>query len=208
MQKQSESHSQNSEDVYVLNHFGDYKGNLLEIGANEGVTFSNSKLLIENGWNAWLVEPGETYKQLYTLHKDNGRVHIYNIGIGDKNEVVKFYESGAHVPDGTDRGLVSTLVAEQMERWKDVEFTERFIKLETWKHFYNRIGNPKFDFISIDAEGYDLLILEQMDLDEIGCKCLCVEWNSIQELAEKFVKYCKGYKVAHANAENIIFVKE
>ena len=52
-------YSQNHEDDIVLNFFQNTESNktVLEIGANDGKTFSNSLLLIENGWKAHLVEP-------------------------------------------------------------------------------------------------------------------------------------------------------
>lgn len=200
------SRSQNSEDQFVLGQF-DAPGVLLEIGANDGITFSNSKLLIELGWEAYLIEPGSICGELYLLHKSNPKVHVYSYGIGEREEKVKFWESGAHVKGGVDTGLVSTTNFEETKRWPDVEFREREIQLVPWNKWYKSIDQPKFDFISIDTEGNDLLILEQIDLEKVGCRCLCVEWNSKHELLEKFVDYCVGYKLAHFNAENLIFCK-
>jgi FkbM family methyltransferase len=200
------TYSQSQEDLFVLNYFGDYKGTLLDIGANDGNTFSNSKLLIENEWEASLYEPGKTYNQLYNLHKNNGKVRCYNVGIGsDEVTIVDFWESGAHIQNGTDRGLVSTTNFEETKRWPNVKFVKKSIELVPFDWVIN--DGEKFDFISIDAEGYDWNILQQIDLDAVGCKVLCIEWNSDQELMKKFVKYCKGYRPEVINGENIIFCK-
>lgn len=204
------SYSQNAEDTYIANYFGDFKGNLLEIGANEGITLSNSKLLIEQGWSAYLIEPGSVCGDLILLHKGNPKVHIYNYGIGIKEEIVTFYESGAHVFNGTDRGLVSTFDFAETIRWRNngVDFTEQHIQLVPFDKFYNYIDNPVFDFISIDAEGYDWQILQQIDLALVGVKALCIEWNGNPELKILFTKYCEiyGLKLAHINSENLIFI--
>lgn len=199
--------SQGKEDLFVLNYFGDYKGTLLEVGSNNGTDLSNSLLLIQQGYSAHLVEPGVICADLFLLHKDNPKVHIYNFGIGDKEEIVKFWDSDAHVPNGKDRGLVSTVNFEETLRWPDVKFTERKVQLVPFNEFYKSIDSPVLDFISIDAEGNDLLILEQIDLEKVGCRCLCIEYNSDPKLAEKFVNYCEGYKLALVNAENLIFCK-
>ncbi len=202
------SYSQNAEDQFVLNHFGDFKGTLLEIGANDGQTFSNSKLLIENGWVGHLVEPGNVYKKLQALHKWNEFVYCYNVGIGTVDDYATLYESGAHVPNGKDVGLVSTFDFEETKRWPGVTFEKTEIELMTWESFYTMYTpGAKFDFISIDAEGFDFAILQQIDLDAVGCKCLCIEWNSDPVLLELFSNYCIGFKIAVQNGENLIFIR-
>lgn len=203
------SYSQNGEDLFVLDYFKGFKGTLLEIGANDGRTLSNSLLLIENGWNAYLLEPGSVCGDLFMLHKDNPKVHIFNYGIGEGDEVVKFYESGAHVLYGSDKGLVSSTDYIETIRWRNsgVIFTEREIQLISFENFHNSIDNIPFDFISIDAEGHDWTILQQIDLS--GTSALCVEWNGIAQLKVQFADYCAFYrlKLAHVNNENLIFVR-
>jgi FkbM family methyltransferase len=198
-------YSQNNEDEFVLKYFGDFKGTLLEVGANNGIDLSNSKLLIENGWHAHLVEPGTTCADLFLRHSLNPNVHIYNYGIGDRDEKVRFWESGNHVPHGKDKGLVSTADFEETKRWPHVAFTECEIELVKWDTFYNE-SRSMFHFISIDAEGNDWTILRQIDLRAVGCRVLCIEYNSDLELLWRFKKYCKGYHLAVRNTENLIFV--
>lgn len=201
------SYSQNAEDVLVADLFGSYKGTLLDIGANDGQTLSNSKLLIDNGWKAVLFEPGAVYLDLCLLHGNNPNVMLYKNGIGDKNEVVKFWDSGAHVPDSKDKGLVSTFDFNETKRWPGVEFTEYEISLITFEQFLKHYLGNTFDFISIDAEGFDWVILQQIDLEVVGCKVLCIEWNGDQELFKKFTDYCKGFRLVDRNNENLIFSK-
>ena len=43
-------YSQNNEEQVILDYFGNKIGNLLDIGANDGITLSNSRKLIELGW--------------------------------------------------------------------------------------------------------------------------------------------------------------
>lgn len=201
------SYSQNREDIFVLDYFKGFKGTLLEIGANDGQTLSNSLLLIENGWKAHLVEPGHVYTDLSMLHANNPRVTLYNFGIGNSDSVVPFFESGAHVKNGNDRALVSSVDYSETERWRNtgVEFIEHNIQLVSWETFTaERIA---FDFISIDAEGMDGEILQQIDLTLTSC--LIIEWNSIPALQIQFTDYCGlyGLKLAHMNNENLIFVR-
>lgn len=202
------TYSQNAEDLFVLSHFGyTFKGTLLEIGANDGIALSNSRLLIEHGWFAHLVEPGSTFHLLPT---GNQLVKTYNYAIGcEFAKSMTFYESGAHVMGGYDSGLVSTLDFDETLRWRKngVEFTERVVAVKPFRELYKEMGCPVLDFISIDAEGYDFDILQQIDLGKVGCKCLCIEWNGDWLLRAKIAEHCEGYTLALVNNENLIFLK-
>lgn len=204
------TYAQNREDEFVLNYFGSFKGCLLDIGANDGVTFSNSRLLIENGWKAYLVEPGiDAFKELHDLYNNHPSVKLYNHGIGDKIDIVKFYQSGAHIKNGNDKGLVSTSDYNETIRWRGqgVSFVESEALFVPFKDIYGDMIHHLFDFISIDAEGMDWQILQQINLIEVGCKCLCIEYNSKPELFKLFTEYCKGFNIGMINAENLVFVR-
>lgn len=206
------SYAQNSEDIFVQNYFGiDYKGTLLSIGENDGTTYSNARLLLENGFSGHLVEPAYVYHQLYSLYINRPDVRCYNLAIADAHGLVTLYESGAHVPNGTDRALVSSLSKAETERWSLAGVKFQAVKVNTlpFNSFWELAGFPQFDFITIDAEGYDWMILKQIDLRAIGCKCLVIEHNGNERLKTDFCEYCEsfGLKPALVNRENIIFVK-
>jgi FkbM family methyltransferase len=204
-------YSQNKEDEFVLDFFSRIespKKSVLDIGANDGKTFSNSLLLIENGWEAHLVEPSSTYKKLMDLHHANNNVFIYPIGIAESNGELDFYESGSF--DGEDGNLVSCIQPKEMDRWKNViEFKPTKALFQTFDTFLktNKLEHQCFDFISIDVEGHDWIVLNQIDLILHKTKMVCVEWNSIEKNALDFSNYCGTYnfKEVHRNAENIIF---
>jgi len=199
------TYSQNKEDLIALEYFGDFKGSLLEVGANDGQTLSNSKLLIQNGWKATLLEPGSTFDLLDEFHKNKKNVQCFNFGISSKTEVIKFYESGAHIKNGHDRGLVSTTDVKEMQRWqkRGVEFKNVTAQMHSFDWFECR----KFDFISIDAEGMDWVILQQIDLRAVGCQLLCIEWNSDMLSERLFRAYCHSHGLYELirNPENIIY---
>lgn len=203
------TYSQNKEDLKVLRYFNGKKGTVLSVGENNGTDLSNAKLLIEADWSAYLLEPASVFDSLKELHKDNAKVKCFNFGLGGKNKKVKFYESKNHVPNGDDLALVSSINYEETERWRKagVEFEEKEIEIRTFKKFWDNEGQPVFDFISIDAESVDWEILKQIDLKEVGCKCLCIEHNGDKELLQKYITYCGkfGLKEFHRNAENILF---
>jgi len=198
------SYSQNGEDLFVIDYFKGFKGTLLEIGANDGETLSNSLLLIENGWKAHLVEPSSMFDRLVALHGDNPNVTLHNYAIGGLiPSEMTFYESEAHVPGGSDLALVSTLDFEETLRWRNagVKFHERKVPVKPYDL------KEQFDFISIDAEGYDEIILSQIDLSPTSC--LCIEFNGMFDTKARIINYCATYglKLVHVNNENLIFTR-
>lgn len=206
------SYSQNQEDLFILNYFGDYKGTVLEIGANDGTMLSNSRLAIRNGWSAYLVEPGDPYKSLVDLYGHSPEtVRLFGYGLGEKTEQVNFYASKSHIPNGSDIGLVSSTSYKETERWRNagVEFITTTIQVRKYSEWYEAQDRPKFDFISLDCEGGEWGILQQIDLDECACRALCIEWNGNPDLWNLFNDYCGsfGMVLRVQNNENLIFTK-
>lgn len=209
-------YSQNNEDEIIFNWFQtkceskERPLSVLDIGANDGKTFSNSLLFIENGWEAHLLEPSSVFERCKSLHEGNKLVSVYKLGIAEQNGIIDFYESGSF--EGHDKALVSCVDPNEMTRWGNsvsFEKTEaQFLTFEDFLFKYN-LDKKRFDFISIDAEGLDWEILSQIDLDLHETQCVCVEWNSINDLDLRFTKYCNNFGLyeQERNAENIIFVR-
>lgn len=203
-------YSQNKEQQHILNYFRLQNiklGTFLDIGANDGVTLSNVRALAESGWGGVLVEPSETcYKKALENYEYYKNVQIYQLAISDRTCEMDFFESGEHLGKG-DHSLLSSLSEDETKRWVKESFTKTKVLSYTWFDFLYEIETKKFDFISIDAEGYDYKILSQMDLNELECKLVCVEWNGKDfELFDNyFNKY--GFNLIHENAENLIYGK-
>lgn len=203
-------YSQNNEDQIISDYFTDKNISLLSIGENDGKTLSNVLRSIEDGANAVLVEPSLTaFYKMKELHKDNKRVQLFNVAIAEEFGTFDFFESGSHLGKG-DTSLLSTLDEKEIDRWK--ASGEVFNKTKTVAFTFSGLlelcKKDKFDLISIDAEGYDLKILKQIDLTKIGCKMLIIETNGVND--SEFIDYCKSHKMKlyTSNHENLIFIKE
>lgn len=203
------SYAQNKEDLFITEYFGDTIGTLLSIGENDGLTLSNTRALLEKGWSGHLVEPSGVFYDLKRLYLGNQNIYCYNVAVGEQQGIVDFYESGAHVPNGTDKALVSTLDFNETQRWAatGVKFNKIQVNVVPFNFLWEMTDFAKFDFISIDAEGFDLTILRQIDLSAVGCRCLIIEHNSDESLKTDFCEYCENFGLSPVlvNAENIIF---
>lgn len=199
--------SQNNETQIILEYFSGRTGTVLDIGANDGLTFSNSYDLIQAGWYGILFEPGHVYDQLHALHKGNGKVHTHRLGIGEREEIVKFWQSGPHVKNGIDQGLVSTMHEHETHRWRKAGVKFKEIEIELVPFSWVASKYPVFDCISIDCEGMDWTVLKQINPIEVSCKCIVIEWNSERQLEKLYHDYLRpfGFKEISRNAENLIF---
>jgi FkbM family methyltransferase len=203
-------YSQGQEEKYILEYFGGKTGTLLSIGENDGKTLSNSLALIERGWKAILVEPGETaFKKLSLLHEGNKSVTLLNVAISDKVGIFDFYESENHKHCGPDNyGLLSTLDPNEIDRWKGTEkFNKTQVSCIDYKTLIKEHGEI-FRFISIDAEGMDVKILKQIDLS--FCSLICIEWNNDQAVKTEILKYCGAYglnKLIYQSGENLLIAR-
>lgn len=175
-------YSQYEEQLHIKNFFGDYVGSCLDIGAADGITFSNVYQLLLDGWSCVSVEPEtQTVRQLINLYKQfNERSEIL-LAVVDKIErFVKFYENG-QLSSTSQEHMDSWEWHRQQHgyEWKPV--THRTVTLNSILEYYS---DRTFDFISVDLEGQNHEVVASTDWNlATNCKLLCVEhdqdWDSI-----------------------------
>jgi FkbM family methyltransferase len=208
LKKKTIMYTQNQEEKFITEHFGDFTGTLLSIGENDGKTLSNSLRLIELGWKAVLVEPSPTaFDKMKLLHKDRNEVICIQAAIADKEGEFPFYESGTHLNKG-DTALLSSLNPEELQKWINAgnDFQKIGVNCITYASLLNKIKPIEcFDFISLDAEGLDLTILKQIDLS--NTKLLCIEWNLDRAVRTEVLEYCGRFWdpiIIYESPENLL----
>jgi FkbM family methyltransferase len=209
-------YSQHFEQQVILDYFKGFAGTLLDIGANDGVTFSNSRALLELGWLGVLVEPSEkTFKELQENSIPFARqVLLHNVGIADFNGWAEFYESGPLVSK-KDHSLVSSMKQDETTRWSSspnpehpkVKFKKTKIPVIDFATLLKNSGLDHIDFITIDVEGMELEILKQIDIAGLGCKMICIEYNGNASLAEEYDSLIP-HPVLYKNKTNIIYAEK
>lgn len=202
-------YSQNNEEAIIKYYFRQAKGRFIDIGANDGRTFSNTLWCAEHGWSGVCVEPSiVAFEKLCNEHEGYA-VQCINMAVGTSEGIVEFYESGTHLNRG-DTSLLSTIDKSEVSRWAntDNEFTKTEAVSTTWDGLMKRIeGSTQFDLITIDAEGLDLAIIQQIDFNKHKCKMLIVEYNQKDEFEYRSIAAKFQLKLFAKNRENLIFVK-
>lgn len=184
-------YSRGNEDEYLQLYFGDKSdGFFVDIGANDGVTHSNTRQLFERGWSGIAVEAClNTYCELFRNYQNQDRVRIVHAAVTDKLGVVNFYENSS-------KPLWELNSAHKP--WIDRlngEFAEQFNELTVPSLRLQDMGIPKeFDFLSVDTEGGDMLILSTLD-ENVRPRLICAELDKF-DYSEKIKELMKskGYK--------------
>ena len=158
--------SQYGEDEFILNHFAGRKGRFLDVGAYDGLTYSNTRCLMEQGWSGVCVEPNPLIAPYLEKHTEQ-------FSLVARMQV-------AIVPDDfcaaermwVCQDALSTFVPEQCERMKrnnpGVEFTKQPVRCLRWSQFL-AINPEPYDFINIDVEGLNWEVLRDGPMAEMVC---------------------------------------
>lgn len=172
------SYSQDGQDIYILNNFFPNKtdGTFVDIGANDGLTISNSLLFEELGWTGVCVEPLPTAFDKLT---QNRKCECVNGVISDKN--------ASHVDFCAIEGyseMLSGIVDKYDERHKIRILNEsslhdckrQKIKVPNFK-FNDLIKFNRINLLDIDTEGGELEILKSINYDVYAIDLILVENN-------------------------------
>jgi FkbM family methyltransferase len=179
------SYSQISQDIFVISQLKGMKsGFFIEFGATDGISLSNTFLLEKNfDWKGILVEPGRNWREKLSInrncHKD------FRCVTAKTGELVPFIESTSPELstikgfEGIDENLRG------ISRKYDVESVSLEDLLDEFKA-------PKtIDYLSIDTEGSEFLILENFNFDKYKFKIITCEHNFTAN-REKILKLLTG----------------
>lgn len=193
-------YSQSGEQKKVLKYFEHYRPVhriLVDIGAF-GKYLSNTFALLETGWRGILIEPSpnriETVKQDFA-GKD---VEILNIAIGAEEKEMDFY---LHSVAGHDSLLP--------DWYPDTLMEHSVVKVRTrvLADVLEERGIPHdFDLLSIDAEGMDFVIVEQLFQSKYRPRMVIVE--DLEKLEKKELFAAEGYRVLARTNVNTIWVSD
>lgn len=181
--------SQYLQDKFINKYIFKNKNNgtFIEIGAYDGITFSNSYFFEKSlNWNGICIEPiPARFQQL----KKNRNVHLENVCIGDKNETLEFLHVNG--PSEMLSGIIDNYEDSHLQR-VDKEISElggekEIIKVQSvlLHNLTEKYNLREIDYCSIDVEGSEIKILNSIDFNKIDIKLLSIENNyNLDEIRE------------------------
>jgi len=160
--------SQAGQDYWVYGEAFNQKKNgyFLDIGAHDGITFSNTyKLESKYGWSGICIEANpNTFKEL----KSNRTVLCLNTCL----------DKSAGEVDFVLRGAMGKILNEPInnKNWPPNSFKVVKLKTTTLNSILYDYNVPKIiDYLSIDVEGSEERILSKFDFNDRFVRCITIE---------------------------------
>ena len=194
-EKMRGSFSQNGEDLIIETFFKkNYRGRYLEIGAYHPTRLSNTYRFYKKGWRGTVIEPNPKIKKIFKELRPKDK--FLNIGIANKTGRLNYYQF-----------LIPALnTFSKKEADKSIKQGHKLEKISQVKvEKIDNVINGKIDFLSIDTEGFDLLILENWPWQKAKPKVICVEDKSVK--LKKILKD-NDYLLKKETQANLIFVSK
>ena len=167
------SYSQSGEDLivkFVFDCLGISKPSYLDVGAHHPHYISNTALFYENGSRGINIEPDPSLFNEFLLHRKDD-INL-NVGISNINEELDFYVISTPT--------LNTFSEEEAEKYSEqgdynIIRTEK-IEVKTLDFILNKYANNVFpQFLSIDAEGVDELIIKAINFENSYPIVICIE---------------------------------
>lgn len=196
------TYSQNDEQEAILRYFGEFAGSLLDIGAFDGITFSNSRALLERGWIGVLVEPDPWNVQKLIGNTSKLNCDIICAAVGPEQKLSRIC-----IETTENRGWASTISENLMRPDRILAPLPAQVYVPTLTlDDIMRLRERSFQFISIDAEGMDFEILKTMPekmLTEV--ELLSIEPMDLTQRKEIFEYLLNlGFYLWHETPENLL----
>jgi FkbM family methyltransferase len=192
-------YSQGEEEKHILEHAPE-SGMFLDIGAFDGITFSNSLALIERGWSGVMVEPSlRGFDALLSRHSENDKLKLVHAAIGLSRSLVPFWDS----PDA-----VSTTQRQNFEQWKEAgQFRHPYLtpQITIYELFKAIPELSEIQFLNIDTEGTSADILLSFPFSHAKPKIICVEYDDREDDIVGVANFV-GYSVVYQSKENMVLV--
>ena len=180
LQYDTESYSQLYQDLFALFILNQKKGgSFLEFGATNGIELSNTALLEKKfGWHGVLAEPSPQWHKQLKKNRPEANI-ITDCIYSETGQNLDFFVSKSGVLSTLEefrQSDISSMPGNTASRNKSGH-TVKVSTISLNDVFIKYFNSKPIDFMSVDTEGSELLILKNFNFKEFGPKCVTVEHN-------------------------------
>ncbi|HXH17921.1 MAG TPA: FkbM family methyltransferase [Chitinophagales bacterium] len=177
-QFQKISYSQSGEDLivqYIFDAIGIEKPSYLDIGAYHPYRFSNTALFYEKGSRGVNVEPDPV---LFKKFPDDRPEDVnLNIGVGLERGEADFFIMSSPTLNTFSRQEAERYQRETQYKLKEV----KKLKVDTYQNLVETYFKNAPDFLSLDVEGWDEVLIKNIDYSRSAPVVICVETITFSE---------------------------
>jgi len=170
---------------------------VVQIGSNDGLSGDplHAFLVSRSTWKALLVEPVPfLFERLKSNYLNNPRIQFENVAIGEQEGISPFYylivgakSDHPQLPSWADQ--LGSFDRNHIVRHLGEEVGPRILTLEIpticFQTLLERNRIFKIDLLHIDAEGFDWIILRQLDLNKYRPKVILFEHRHLTPETKK-----------------------
>jgi FkbM family methyltransferase len=180
---------------------------IIDVGANDGVTISNSLPFVELGWRAILIEPAPAvFKRLAINLGTHDNATCLQLACSDKSGEADLYFG----TDGED-GLMSTLCRTDNEWFKTTRTAKSVsVKTETITHILKQHHAPtRPGILLVDCEGMDYEALLGLDSSQFRPTVIATEeyeWEAEKHAAKYGLLIRANYSLVQKVGCNTVWI--
>jgi FkbM family methyltransferase len=169
-------------DEYFNDIFGTKSdGYFIEVGAYDGISFSNTIPLVKNNWNGIYIEPVNEY--FNRLQKNLGmfdKLVLLNCAIS--NEEGDKYINIMNTLSSLNDEIIDIYNKIDWAKPSTLDVKKQKVECKTLTNILNTYNVPlNFDLLVIDVEGYELNVLKSLDFQKYRPKCIIIELEENHE---------------------------
>ena len=189
-----DSYAQHGEDklVELLLPYG--VNTFIDIGANDGVLFSNTFKFAKNGARGLCVEPSRSSYNKLRLN------HLFNPKVKCLHGAVSNFEGSIYLKDKGYESTLSTVSKTKSIGSKKVCCRTFSSILKDYPSF------NKIDFLSIDVEGHEDKVIEGLERTPFITKIIVIESDKSEIEKLLSIEGLKDYYPIYTNSLNTILV--
>jgi len=196
-------YSQNGEQAFLTQYFALTRKSpkpryYVEIGAYDGVGYSNTKMLQEKGWHGVLIEPNPTLFNRLLASRADDSTGCYEVACVSSPAIesvqFKIYPAVPYM-SGINPLPEKVLPEHRVLRhtYDEQVVTVKAMTLNAVLESYFE-GTPQpIDFISLDTEGTEKAVMKGLDFDVWQPRLVCVENNDPRNADLDSVMQRRGY---------------
>jgi FkbM family methyltransferase len=203
-----QTYAQLEEDIVIQGLLGKVE-KFIDIGANDGFTFSNTFLFALNGAAGLCFEPVRSnFRLLNTLYLFNSTIQCISEGISNQTKEVQIQSEGLLSAIPTTQLSLSDAIDHSVSKTSKLE--EILVKpLTYWVNMYPNFSSV--DLVNIDVEGHELNVIQGIDFSRFKTRCFIIETHGemrsdYPEIKDILGKY--GYHPLIDNGLNMFWLSE
>jgi FkbM family methyltransferase len=180
---------------------------IIDVGANDGVSLSNSLPFINRGWHAILIEPAPAvFNKLIANHGRRSNVTCLQVACSDKPGEAELYFGS----DG-EEGFMSTLSSSENE-WFSTARSSASVKVrtETITNILRQCSAPNQPgILSVDCEGMDYEALLGLDIQQFRPTIIVTEeyeWEPQKHAAKYALLINANYSLVQKIGCNTLWI--